>query len=375
MPALSPATATKTTLQLLESLVRFPTVSGDDATNLAALDWIHQQLAELPLTIHRYTHQSRPSLIATTRPTKTPKLWLVGHLDVVPASPELFEPRRDGNRLIGRGTYDMKSGLAVFIALLQQLADDLPHYDLGLMITTDEEIGGHDGVKWLLEQGYSGNVALIPDGGLNWAIETGAKGMMHWRVTAQGRAAHGSRPWLGVNAIDEIIVFVNALRAHLPAEPCGDASHAHTTLNLGRLEGGQVPNQVAAEAVAEFDMRLAPGTEPDEVLAWAEAAKLGLPSLKTEVLLSSPAYASPQTGPIKLFRQIAENALGRPLTGSLAYGASDARFFAAHSIPTIVVQPTGGDHHGPGEWVDLPDLECYAQVVEQFVTEYARSNA
>jgi acetylornithine deacetylase/succinyl-diaminopimelate desuccinylase-like protein len=88
MPTTESATITKTITDLLSHLVRMPTVTSNAATNRAALDWVEEQLAGLPLRVKRYEQNGHPSLVATTRQsTKQPRLWLCGHLDVVHGSP------------------------------------------------------------------------------------------------------------------------------------------------------------------------------------------------------------------------------------------------------------------------------------------------
>ncbi|HVQ45069.1 MAG TPA: M20/M25/M40 family metallo-hydrolase [Candidatus Saccharimonadia bacterium] len=360
-----------TLADLLSHLIRFPTITDAHATNRAALDWVEQQLTNLPLHILRLEHNDFPALIVTTRPTRTPRLWLQAHMDVVPAPVAAFEPRLAGGRLIGRGSYDMKFAIATFIALLQELGSKLSQYNLGLMITTDEEVGGQDGVHWLTQNGYRGEAVLLPDGGVNWEMETGAKGIVWWKLTSRGRASHASRPWNGVNAIDQLIRFVDELRRHTVIEPCGDPAHEHATLNLGRITGGTAANQVADTAEAYVDIRLTPGTTLDTVAAWVEAARQAIPGVDAETVVASAPYLVPDDGPGVMFRRIAERVTGHPLHNIIAHGASDARFFAAHNIPVITVRPTGGDHHGPAEWIDLADLDRFYQVIRDFTVEWA----
>src|SRR5580700_6626796 len=102
----------------LTHLVSFPTITKDQSTNRAAIDWIEQQLTGLPLHIRRLENHGFPILIATTKNTKNPKLWLAGHIDVVAAPPDSFKPRVVDGKLHGRGTHDMKFAIAAFITLV-----------------------------------------------------------------------------------------------------------------------------------------------------------------------------------------------------------------------------------------------------------------
>jgi succinyl-diaminopimelate desuccinylase len=257
----------------------------------------------------------------------------------------------------------MKGSIAVFIALLQELGPTLSQYDLGLMVTTDEETGGYHGTGWLLNRGYGGQAVLLPDGGGSWELETQAKGAYHARLTALGRATHGSRPWDGRNALDQLMSFITEVRTHVPTEPCGDPKHLHDTFNLGALSGGSVPNQAPDRAEALIDIRLMPSHSIDKAVEWVRSAQLKHPGVHIEELLAIQGYAS-QNGPAReLFAGVAAATTGRKLPHVMAYGGSDAHYFAEHGLETIVLYPKGGD---------LKDLTTYQAIVRKFVEQYTR---
>ena len=116
------------------------------------------------LEINRYEHNNVPSVVITKN-SRTPKIFLAGHFDVVEGNDNQFKPFVDEARLYGRGSLDMKSGLGVLMFIMKELAET--NDDVGLMITGDEEIGGMNGTKFLLEQGYRSQVVVLPDGGMN----------------------------------------------------------------------------------------------------------------------------------------------------------------------------------------------------------------
>ena len=361
---------------LLTELVRMPTVSSDFAANTVALDWVEDQLKDLPLNIKRFEHNGVPSLVATTRSVKNeknPKLWLAGHMDVVPGAEDLFTPKVSGNKMTGRGTYDMKSSVAVFIRLLQDLGDNLDDYDLGLMLTGDEEPGGSNGAGWLTQHhGYRGQAVLLPDSLKNWELEISAKGVNFFRFTSSGKDAHGSRIWEGDNAVERLLAFIEILRTHTTTEPCGDPIHYHHTLNIGKLEGGQVVNQVPHTAEALVDIRIVPGTSTEDVDDWVKAARAQVPGITSERLQGqAQPLISPPTEVTRLFLRIAEAAIGRQIPHVHAHGGTDARYFADHGIPVITVNSTGGEPHTKNEWVDLADLNVFYKVVKRFVDEWA----
>lgn len=363
-----------TLTDLLSHLIRMPTVSSDHATNRAALDWVQEQLHHLPLTFKHLQNNGFPILIATTPGTenvKNPRLWLAGHMDVVPGATKDFTPKIHAGKLIGRGAYDMKFAIACFIRLLQELGPDLANYDLGLMLTSDEEVGGQSGVNWLINEGYRGQAALIPDGGFNWEMEVGAKGIVWADLTSTGESTHASTAWRGANALDRLIAYIGNVQSHAVTEPCGDPTHAHHTINLGHLLGGNVANQVPDHATAAIDFRLPPGLQVATIQQWLDDAAAAVPGVTYTLPLSDPAYHLPHNGPVKLFRTIASELTNHTLPNVISNGASDARFFARHNIPIVSVRPTGGNQHGSGEWIDLTDLENYYNVIRRFTREWA----
>lgn len=364
-------TPTKLITDHLAHLVGFPTLPQDHATCAAAIDWVEQQLAGLPLHIKHHNIEGFPALIATTQPTKNPKLWLVAHIDTVPAKPSAFTAVVRDGRLHGRGSHDMKCGLAVYITLLQQLGAELTNYDLGLMVTSDEEVGGAHGVKQLLQHGYRGQTALMADSGVSWGFESGSKGVIWWDLVASGIYAHASRPWEGISAIDSLIRFIDHVRSHLVTEPCGDPMHQHATINLGIIHGGGAANQVADSATARIDIRISPDLTVETADSWIRAAEQAVPNVKTTNLLADPPYRIRNLKPMQHFKALAEDITQHKLTEAIAHGSSDARHFAVYDIPTINISPLGSGFHVPDEWVDLDSLTHYYQATLQFIYETA----
>jgi succinyl-diaminopimelate desuccinylase len=361
-------------VDLLSELVRLPTVSSDRTANAAALDWVAAQLQGLPLDIRRLDNQGVPALIATTpaADSKNPRLWLAGHIDVVPALAADFQPRLENGRLIGRGAYDMKYAVACFIRLLQELGPDLAGYDLGLMLTADEETGGTQGARWLVEElGYRGQAVLLPECGTSWTIEAAAKGTTNWQLRARGVAGHASRPWNAVSAIDQLTAFVAALKTNVPTEPCGDEDHIHSTISLGHINGGSVANQIPSHAEGLLDIRLAPGVGLADIYAWLETAARAVPGVDAELIHGTEAISNPLEGPAAIFAAVVHGVNGRHLTPMLSHGASDGRYFNKYGIPVISVPPTGGGQHSSHEWIDLKSLEEYYEITRRFTTRWA----
>lgn len=366
---------THTLTDLLSHLVRFPSVTSAHATNRALIDWIASQLDHLPLKFQHHERDGIVSLTATTMgatSAKQPKLWLAAHTDVVPGEPSDFEPEVRDGRLYGRGVYDMKYGIAVFMKLLLELGDTLDNYDLGLMLTSDEEVGGHNGCGYLAERGYGSQAMLLPECGIPWNLEKGAKGLSWWRIESRGVASHGAYPWLGKNPIDSLMDYLTHLRRFFPAEPCHDPKHLHHTMTVGSIDGGGVYNRVPEYAEAKLDLRTLPEVSIEEITSWFDEASRAIPDVTATLTEHAPGFVNPSDGATQLFTRIVRQVTGRELANQLAHASSDARFFGPRGTQVICVPPTGGGQHSSSEWIDLAGLDNYYTIVRTFVTQWAK---
>ena len=351
----------------LDRLIAIPSVSGDEATSAQVIKYCEEVLQKAGMHITTFKDGGFSSLVATSRPdVKKPKLLLGAHLDVVPGDEALFTLRREDGRLYGRGVLDMKFAGACFLQVATELAGKMADYDFGIMLTTDEETSGEHGVKYLLEQGYGCEVCLLPDGANNWRVEAVAKGSWQIRVNAKGKSAHGAQPWLGDSAIDKLLAFLHEATTMIPAP----GKHADTTMVVSQLQGGEAPNQVPDSASASLDIRfLGKGVK--------EALEDMFTTLATahDVEITTAMYARPveldlTLSALQVWEDIIEKVRGEPNGDyALSFGASDARFFAEHNIPSIVTYPTGTGGHSDHEWIGEQDLyqfyECSLEYVKK----------
>jgi succinyl-diaminopimelate desuccinylase len=293
-------------------------------------------------------------------------------MDVVAAPEQKFHPIVEGQKMYGRGVYDMKMAIACYMQLMHELQGQLTDYDIGIMLTSDEEIGGMNGVRMLLQDGYRSNIALIPDGGFNWNIETAAKGVMQVQISAKGTSAHGSRPWMGENAIEKLLCALQDIREYFDEiRPKGSTYYA--TANIGIIQGGKATNMVPDSAEAKVDIRFPPSISADAIYDQL----LAIVGRYDRVFVEKMQMASPSVVDVNLpsfhrFRALAKELYGIEVGTVSSHGASDARFFGEKDIPVLVIAPTGGDIHSDNEWIDLEDLVRFYGVVKMWVMEVAR---
>ncbi len=352
---------------ILATLVAFPTISTDLAANREALDYIDHFLSERGLFVERFTQNGHASLVATTQRTKKPHVMLAAHLDVVHGPERLFCLKEHEGKLYGRGTCDMKFAIAAYLQLIDDLQEDLSLYDIGIMITADEEIGGYDGTKMLLEAGYIPTVCVLPDGGDNWALEESAKGIFWLEFTAAGNAAHASRPWEGESAIEKMTHFLQILKAELFDHQTNDTN----TCNIGTITGGNAPNQVADTCKADVDIRFLNGNERTRLLdrihelceAYDVACEVHLDEPAIEIDLSHPLVVA--------FAQCIEQITGAPLRTMRSNAGSDARHFMPYDVPVLVTYPPGGGRHGNDEWIDEVGFYRFRDLLQAYVEQVA----
>lgn len=354
----------------LRELVSYKTISGNFKENQRALDYLEDFFARRGMHTRRSIHNGFESLIATTRPTKTPTLFLAAHLDVVTAPDEMFTMTENDTAYFGRGTFDMKSAIAAYMWLVDQLKDTLTDYDFGVMITTDEELGGVDGVGRLVDEGYLSKIVILPDGGDNWHLESRAKGIWCVKVTATGIAAHGSRPWEGDSATTTLLDTLHAIGEFAP--PTNERQG--TSMVISQLQAGEAMNQVPKEAVATIDFRFGSAKEQTALIEKVTELAASQENISLTTLAEGlTVEVDMENDYVTTFITTAESLLGAPIEPSMSYGASDARFFAGKGISCIVMQSTGGGRHANNEWLSKHDFMLFGEVLLDYVKTVCRS--
>lgn len=354
--------------QRLSLLVAMPTATADGTTCQKAIESIDEELRSLGMhtTVKSGDH---PHLVATTRKTKQPKIMLVAHLDVVPEDHgSHYELRIHGDNLTGRGVFDMKFAAACYLELVHNLAESgtLPIYDFGIIFTTDEEVGGQHGVAELLENGWSTELAIVPDGGENWLTESAAKGVLTLELSAPGRSAHGSRPWEGDNAITRLMDLLANLRQKFPY-----ISQDALTLSVNQFSAGQAMNQIPDQAAAVVDIRAFTQTELHDADQYIRHTAKKYSIDVREISSGQPLALDPENELVQTTLDLLERFLGKPNEFSKSFGATDGRWFSKYGIPCFIIRPAGGGIHGPDEWVLRSDLPKFYSFLRQLTEEIA----
>lgn len=321
----------------------------------------------------------RPSLVALvgrgdgTRPT----LLVNGHLDTVPVDPaqwarDPFGGEVDAGRLYGRGSADMKGGIAAAIEAVRvartALGGDLP-CDVAFHLVADEETGGALGTRVLLDEGLIRADACIDPEPTSMGVSVAERGLLQFAVTVFGVPAHASDPGRGVSAIEKAAKLVLALQG-------ADYGEEHDLLgrpssNVGMIEGGNAFNVVAERCVLKVDRRVLPGaTEPaalETVRRKLDAVAAGDPDVRYTIDVHTFGEASelPRDHPfLATFQEAYAAELGAPGPVIGMQFTTDARFVRNQAgIPALVCGPGDLDQaHRVDEWVAVDRLVDAAAV-------------
>lgn len=338
---------------LAERLIAYDT-STDEGLRVAA-GFVKGWFESHRIDVHEGSFAELPVLTAEVGARSGPTVILHGHLDVVPGHAEQFSPRIDGDRLIGRGAYDMKGGLAAMMCAVRDVAEQ-DAIRVRFVCVPDEESEEVEARSTddIVRSGFTGDFAITGEPtDLHIGVE--AKGVLACRVRVSGRSAHGSTPWLGDNAVLKAVDVFRRIES-LPFARESSELFDRPSVNLGRIKGGDRFNKVPDECLMDVDIRFLPGQGPDEILAqMAEIPDCEV--LRT--LTRAPAYVSRHNPYVRAL----VDAAGRSTAGeSISVGrdgASDAISFLEAGIPAVEFGPSGAGHHGPEEWVSIPSLsEC-----------------
>ncbi|HZG49542.1 MAG TPA: M20/M25/M40 family metallo-hydrolase [Thermoleophilaceae bacterium] len=349
---------------LTERLITYDTSTLEGMQSAAAFvkGWLEARDVE----VRGSTHNGRPLLAATVGPPVGATIVLHGHLDVVPGRPEQFTPRVEGDRLYGRGAYDMKGGLASMMCAVRDLAAQ-ERVRVHFVCVSDEESEETEqrGSDHLVEQGYLGDFAITGEP-TDLHIGIQAKGVLAMRLEVTGTAAHGSTPWAGDNAVLKAFDVFRQIESLAFARESSELFD-RPSINLGRIWGGDALNKVPDLCTIDVDVRYLPGQEPERIKAAVE----GLPDTSViKVFHRRPAIVERENPYVQTLGE-AISRVAPPQGERLGVGrdgASDAISFIEAGVPAVECGPVGGGHHGPEEWVSIRSLGHYREALVEFVT-------
>jgi succinyl-diaminopimelate desuccinylase len=395
----------------LKRLVGFATVNPPGENYDAITGYLTRELTKIGLTARRYPIPGkllRRSLPAAQHgfprynvlgklkaPGARKTIHFNAHYDVVPVSGTWrhgnpFSGAVEKGVIYGRGTADMKGSIASLLTALDALVStrSRPLMNIEVSFTADEETDSYLGARWVVDEApIRPDYAIVMEGGEGDEVCCGHNGTLWLEVTVHGRAAHGSRPQDGVNALEKMAALVLELEDYKKAIAhrtflTPEGKTMRPTINVGGVfesgPGAKI-NTVPARASFSIDRRVLavenhPAAERD-LRAFLSAAAKRIPGCKISVAKVSEnfsCFTKPSHPFFKAMAASVGNIRRRPTVFNVSTGFNDIHYFSHHlKIPTLGYGPGGEDIHAVDERARVKDLLNSAKIYADLLTSFA----
>lgn len=367
-------------IEILQHLIQIPSVNDHEAQ---VADYIASLFEPYPQAkIEKVTYAPGRDNLVVTIGNAGPQLGLCGHMDVVAAGDEgawqhaPFAGEIVGDQLFGRGASDMKSGLAAIVITLLEFLEQgtqLPG-SIRLLATVGEETGEY-GAAQLTAAGYADDLAgliIAEPSGLDNVVYT-ARGVIDYKVVSTGKAVHSAQPEKGINAIDNLMKFYNAVGPVMAKYTQTDPVLGGLLHNVDLISGGEQVNSIPAQAELMANMRTIPAYPNQMIYDDLEALIAQLnqePGVQLDLSYSYPEEAipgDPQAPLVQLAKQVSDQVCGHDTQIVGSGGANDGAEFlqAKADFTSIEIGPGSNTSHQVDEYVSIKE---YLQAITLYET-------
>ena len=373
-------------LQLSRELLQFNTINPpgmerDCARHLGVL----LEAAGFEVKYHEFA-DSRTSVVATIggRQEKPP-ICFTGHIDIVPLgmaawSKDPFAGETDGDRLYGRGSTDMKSGIAAFVVAAIKLAPFLKNAPgITLVLTASEEVGC-EGAKYLAEQKLLARAGaiVVAEPTANYPY-LGHKGLMWVEIETKGKTAHGSMPEQGDNAILKMNKVIGKLEHFDWQHQCGVDCHpvmGKPTMNIATIHGGLNTNSVPDLAKLTVDVRTVPGIDHVHLCHSIQTLIGDMGSVR-KIVDTPPLYSEPDEWIESVYDVATPFIDSKPSPKTIMFstdGADLKRGYidsAGGAVPTVILGPGQPEMaHQTDEWCSVKRIDESVEIFEKIMRDW-----
>ncbi len=348
-------------IPLTKDLIRFKSMHSKPEEIRRCVTFIENFLKTYEIEYRLLDHPKVPSILVAPSSGFVPVL-LMSHIDVVDSPDERFVPVEKDQRLYGRGSLDDKYAVALSLVLLKKhlkrlrkqgkRPDDLP---FGILITSDEEIGGFNGAKMALPK-IKTDFCIVLDGGSVEKIVVKEKGLLRLKLISRGKTANDPRPWCGENALEKLIDDYIKIRTYFVRSA---PEHWHRAVNISRIEAGKRIHRVPKYAEAMLDIRY---TENDTMEAFIAKMQKELHST-VGIETIAPIFDEGPSPYLDLLLAISKNtAVG------FEDGSNDARFLSEYGIKGIIWGADGDQsQHSETEHVNVESVYSLYGILNAFI--------
>jgi acetylornithine deacetylase len=393
-------------IQTVAELVRRPSLLGQEAEaqayvagHLAASE-LETESWDLDESIFSLPHSGRsgvpfpgrPNVTATRRGTGGGRsLILNGHIDVVSPEPvaawshDPWEAEIVGDRMFGRGAYDMKSGVALNLFLPRVIRDLEISLAGDLMVHSviEEECTGNGALAASLRQKADAALVTEPgDGGYTRAH----LGVIWFKVVVTGRSTHVAHAWKGVNAIVKMVPVIRALEQlnddfNTQVHPVWEGIKHPINLNVGVIQGGDWPSTVPGACTLHCRTSFFPGTSVEETCSRIEEAVAGTcleddwlrehpPVVTYDGFRTNGVIVDENEPVIQTLVESHKRATGTDLRPDIGTAVNDMRYYNFNDVPSVTYGASGGNGHAANEWLDLTSMAPAAKALGAFILNW-----
>lgn len=348
----------------LSALVAFPSTSDNKASCKEVLEFIKKQFAGYTnCYLHEYESNGYHSLVICNFEWKQADVFLNWHIDVVPPSQEnQFEPYIKDGWLYARWSGDMKWWIVILIETMKYIFENNLSQKVGIILSSDEEIGWFNGVKYILDQWWTSNIVLIPD---SWDLTTcitAEKWFITITAKSHGKAGHSSRPRLCENPIENLFSFYRALKSGIEKpEELKAPDYRGSTAVITCINAWESQNVIPMIATWTINIRYTQAFSQETLHAFIEKIAKEYTITIEYPLEWALLYSDPSHPLLAKYLEIADIKLWK-IVCSQEHWASDARFFAAKWMPVVLHRPTCKNIHWEDEMVKIDDIPKLIEV-------------
>ncbi len=350
-------------IELTAKLISYKTVSGNHEEVKKCYDFIKEYLGK-DFYYKDIVYNDFLSLIISTRPDfENFDILFNGHIDVVSAKEEDFTAKIVGDKLFGRGSIDMKGQIACILHLLKNNKFDK---NIGLILTSDEEIGGHNGAEQIVKDlRLQTKLLIVPDAGENFTFVDSEKALLQADFVTIGLSAHASLANEGINAILQAIEIYKELCDIYNLDynsPVGE----NISINLAKISSGDLYNKVPDVATWSLDIRYSNLSSKD----LEDSIRQVCEKHKTSYTIHNQAeefVCDINNKEVQRFIDICEKELGRKIEHIKVNGASDIHYFSSIGLAGVSINPEGYNLHSENEYVVISSLERFENLLIKYI--------
>lgn len=374
-------------VELTRALIRFQSVNPP-GNEQGAAEYLGKRMREFGLEVElQQLEPDRAQVIGRIKGSGTGHLVYTGHLDVVPPgsqewSHDPFAADLVDGTIYGRGSVDMKGGVAAIVAAAAalQVAGFKPAADYIIAATAGEEAGMFGAAAMVERRSLEGSRYLVVAEPTGLDLYIGEKGVLWVELRALGRTAHGSMPWLGVNAIGFVARLIPWLEEY-PFPFHESSLLGKPSLSVNVIEGGDKVNVVPDLCRVELDLRTVPGQDHQALLRRLRTVAGDIAShfnenlhVELRVLNDKPAIETDPGDPLidAVFHTIHSVCGRKPEIAGVSYGTDAAYLAPGFGIPMVICGPgSTGLLHQTDEHVEVDELvqaaEIYAALAQRLL--------